>query len=300
MRYSLHILTRLSALAAFLLMPLSASAGSSPLATVGHVALTRLDLTQTQKAQSLLANSALADTPAFVHLVGDTLQHEVAAKNGMAASPADLDALAAHADTSSKDPDLLAALKAVFGTDTAAYRRLYLQPIVESDKLHAFYTHSSTLHVKERVAIESAYRKATGGEPFAQIGKEAGLTVKPFTVGGPKMTIAGKAGRVPSGPDPLLPIVQKLSTGQMNPNIVENDSDYCLIRLTSLSEGVYTGEMLSVPKRAFDSWYALEAAQVPVAVADPALAQSVSHLYGQVAWVKRALPGASPQKLQGR
>ena len=113
---------------------ISASAESSPLATVGHVPLTRLELSQTQKAQSLLANSALADTPAFVHLVGDTLQHEVAVKHGVAAAPADLDALAAHANATSKAPELLIALKTVFGADTPAYRRLYLQPIIESAK----------------------------------------------------------------------------------------------------------------------------------------------------------------------
>ena len=280
---------RILVLAALLLMALSASAGSSPLATVGHVPLTRLELSQTQKAQSLLANSTLADTPAFVHLVGDTLQHEVAVRHGVAATPADLDSLAAHADATSKAPELLVALKAVFGADTAAYRRLYLQPVVESAKLRAFYTHSPTLHAKERAAIEAAYRKAASGESFAQIAKETGLSVKPFTVGMPAAALPGKARGVPSGPDPLRPIVEKLSPGQMNPSIVENDSDYRLIRLTALHGAIYQGEMLSLPKRPFDAWYAGEVALVPVSVTDSALAHSVTRLYGQIPWVKRAL-----------
>lgn len=280
---------RILVLTALLLMALNASAESSPLATVGHVPLTRLELSQTQKAQSLLANSSLTDTTAFVHLVGDTLQHEVAVKHGVAAAPADLDALAAHANATSKAPELLIALKAVFGADTAAYRRLYLQPIIESAKLRAFFTHSPTLHAKERTAIEAAYRKAVGGESFARIAKETGLSVKPFTIGKPAAALPGKAGSLPSGPDPLRPIVEKLSPGQMNPSIVENDSDYRLIRLTTLHGGIYQGKILSLPKLPFDAWYAGEIAQVPVSVTDRTLAHSVTRLYGQVPWVKRAL-----------
>jgi len=155
---------------------------ADPVAQVGDVAVSAQDLTYRLATERAYGNAAVDQAAALVSLVNDLLESNVAAAVGSAATEAEVAALSAHADATTKAPLILSRVKAVFGQNVEAYRRLYLAPKVTNRKLHDFFQAEADLHQAQRAQAEAALAAVAGGQTFAEAAAATEATLSTFEV----------------------------------------------------------------------------------------------------------------------
>jgi len=126
-----------------LLLSLVGFVRADVVAQVGGAAITSEDVALRQATERAYGNLQVTTEAALVSLIQDALFEAVAREQGLAPSAEDVSALAAHAETESKSPQVLARVQAALGDE--AYDRLFLQPKVVNRKLHEFFQSSATL-----------------------------------------------------------------------------------------------------------------------------------------------------------
>ena len=226
----------------------------------------------------------------LISLINDAIEFEVARIHGILVTQEEIKSFAKYADENTKAPEILQKVKTAFGDDTAAYERLFLAPKIINRKLRHFYNTNSEIHKPERKSIEKAYGVVSSGKSFQEAAEQLGLQFKTLETGtqdtsapeGRKKDING--GGAPAG-DPLIPILEKLSPGEICRNIVEDDYSYRVIRLKERSENKYLVETIAVYKRPFDEWFRKEAEKIKIEILDPELKKSLKAKYLAVWWV---------------
>jgi hypothetical protein len=278
-------------LVALLLVPVTALAQERSIATVGATEVTSQDIGYRTAVERAYGNDAVPPAAALVSLINEALEREAASAVGVAPTAADLAALSRHADETTKAPDLLARVKAIFGTDRASYERTYLAPKVVNSKLRAYFDGSRELHQAERAKAEEALALVKSGKTLVEAAAATGLTTRAFELPGegqaPPAAVAGLLPKgLPSGNAQLLAIVSALQPGQVHDQVVEDAGGFSIVRLIALDGGTYRGETCGISKRRYDSWFrGVAAARVP-RILDAALLAGVQRDYGQVWWVK--------------
>ncbi len=76
--------------------------------------------------EAAYGNTSVNPSQALISLINDALEQKVAAE--------EVSELSNHADTRSKAPEILAKIKAAFGSDVASYNRIYLAPKIVSSR----------------------------------------------------------------------------------------------------------------------------------------------------------------------
>jgi hypothetical protein len=148
---------RILLLPSFLLLSLaSLHLSAQTVARVGDVTIERTHI-ERRIAVERAYGGTMATEAALVALVNDATEREVARSIGELPDDAELRRFSAHADATSKAPEILAAVKSVFGSDTAAYIRLFLAPRVVNARLQSWFERTSVANRRTLVAIGPSF-----------------------------------------------------------------------------------------------------------------------------------------------
>jgi hypothetical protein len=287
-------------LLAFGAHPALAKPSNAPktVAVVGQTAIPVRDISYRLKTEQAYENSGATEEVALISLINDAVEHEVASLNGVVATQEEIEALRKYSDEQTKAPEILKKVKMAFGDDSASYERLFLAPKIINRKLRQFYSRSPEIHKTERESIEKAYSLVSSGEPFQQAADQLGLQFKTFEAGNQDTSSTpGELKRhVPEGAratpptDPLIPILEHLSAGDINRSIVEDDYSYKVIRLKEKKGKTYQVESITVYKRPFDEWFRKEAEKIRIEILDSEFKKSIQIRYPNLWWTPNLSP----------
>ncbi len=208
----------------------------------------------------------------------------------MVATKEEIDAFRKYSDEHTKAPRILQKVKTVFGDDSASYERLFLVPKIINRKLRQFYNTNQEIHKSERESIEKAYSVISSGKSFQEVADQLRLQFK-------TLEVSNQGASVPHGlkkhtndegaplNDPLIPILQKLSPGDVCRSIVEDDYSYRVIRLKERSGNRYLFETITVYKQPFGKWFRKEAEKIKIDILDVELRRSIREKYPNLWWL---------------
>ena len=284
----LHVIVCIALLGSAVL----AGAEETVVAQAGGFEISAQDVERRMGVERAYGNSGIAAETALAALVNDAFDRAAARAAGVEAAPAEIAALNQHATESSRAPEILNKVKAVFGNDTAAFERIYLAPKINGEKLRAFYSTNPEIHKTERAAIEAAYALAAGGKAFDDIVPGTSLKHTAFDCEDkqPELPPELKKTLPPEAypkKDPLLLILEKLAVGEIAKTIVEDDSSYKVVKLAAKNGPTYTVDAIVCTKRPFEAWFQEQAAKFPIEINDAGLKQKIVAKYPNVWWVKR-------------
>jgi hypothetical protein len=262
------------------------------LAEVGEVKISSTDLSYKMAVEKAYGNDAISEEAALVSLVNDAIEHEVAKIYGVTVTPEDVAGLSSHTEKTTKAPEILSSVKQVFGDDSAAYDRLFLEPRIVNDKLSSWYIHNADIHKSERNLIEKAYALTWSGKSFYEAARENGLSNSIIKYGEENGTIPPLLERYSlqdnkSQIDPIIPILETLSDGQIFRNIVEDDYGYRVIKLDHKNGSQYSVETITASKHPFSEWFLEDAANVHIKILDKEVKSKIISNYTRVWWVSK-------------
>lgn len=264
------------------------------MAQVGRAEITGTDIARRLGVEKAYGNKTADRGTALASLIHDALESDVAAAHSVGPTKEEIATFRKYVDENSRSPELLAEVKKVFGEDGGSYERLYLAPRIVNRKLHYFYSRDPLLHKGERALIEKAYGLAASGKALKDVAAELGLEYR-NPKGEEKQDVPPALARHITAEewrsnDPLVPIVEKLTDGQLYDNIIEDDLGYQVFRLLEKGKGKerYFAEAAVARKRPFDEWFREEAAKIKIRILDPELKKKIKAAYANVWWVKQA------------
>lgn len=254
-------------------------------ARVEESAISRADADYWLKVEQVYGNPSASEEAAVVALVNDAVEREVARRAGVAATPEEIAELEKYSDATSKAPELLRQVKAIFGEDRAGYGRLYIEPRITNRKLRHYYSTAPELHGVERTQIEKVRALVQAGRSLKQAARATGLkavasTVEDKPIELPSAMKPYRQGEA-SPKDPLVALLEKLPAGKVYPGIIEDEGGYRIVRLAGKGKQRYRIETVHVAKLPFEAWFAARRAQLRIAMADPALAENIRTRYPQ-------------------
>ncbi len=240
-------------------------------ARVGDSRITERDIAYRIAVERVYGNKRADRALVLASLTKDALNMEVGRKFGINVSRENLDALDSHAEKNSRAPEILSAVKQVFGKDKESYDRIYLSPKIISRKLRGWHSRNVEIHKAERAAIEKALALAISGKSMEETGKAAGLTYS--------MTddIERKSKLSPllqkyfphndkSYKNPFRAILESLSEGEVYSSIVEGDSRFMVVKLIEKNESRYKYEAVIANKVSFTEWFKEQADKVSIRI----------------------------------
>ena len=116
------------------------AAQSEDVAVVGEVTITAQDVAYRQAVAAVRSNEALPAHLALLQLIEEALMAEVGRSYSVVVSEEMLAEEAERVQETSRDPQTLGRIRAVFGEDETAYQRLVLEPILVNQLLHARFS----------------------------------------------------------------------------------------------------------------------------------------------------------------
>ncbi len=211
---------------------------------------------------------------------------QVLKNNGRTFTDAEIVAEEHRIDTSSKAPDLLARIKAVFGTDTALYRQVFVRPTLIERTIHPFFLWHEPAQRAAKAAPQLLLNEASADvEHFAQLASRAGCLVRQMTVTDAGLrwhdeTPVDQGVAVPGMPEPLLKhffvlwrqiaeedarwwqqhVVPSTKQGQLYPTLIERDGAWLVA--AALGDGRFS--IASCAKADFEQWLGAEMKKVNV------------------------------------
>lgn len=266
--------------------------GKDVVARVGASTIARADIKYKIQLEQTYGSPVIADETALVSVMQDAIEREVARSVGADTSAAEITELSRFADENSKAPEILQRIKGVFGEDKAAYARLYLSPKIVNRKLRHYYNTSAQIHRTQRAHIEQAFQLVNAGKTFEEAAKSTGLATL-------RQALENKAVELPDEfkryqpeyrtlpPAPLFAVLDKLAPGAINPDIIEDDSGYRVIRLIARDGAKYTIETIGVVKSPFEIWFNEQSQKLRITISDAVLKRAVKMNYPNVSWVGR-------------
>jgi len=233
-------------------------------------------------------NSGVERPAALVSLINDALEYEVAAAEGLIPSQDELKAFALQVDKRSKSPEVLAAVKQVFGDDRAAYRRIYLSPKIVNRRLRSWFSRNADLHRSQRDSIQQAWALVHAGKGFGQAAKSTGLTYAEKTYGGdgqaPPDALKPYIYKTNSMSEPFRKLLDASREDEIVSTIAEDDHSYRVVRLLEKGKGVYKTIEIIAAKEAFEPWFRKQVKEVPVRIQDDDLRASIAAKYPKLLW----------------
>ncbi len=282
---------RLLAVALFLLLPVCSlpvsdgglAIASEQLAQVGSVGIDTTAVRYRLAIAEAYGNSGVERSAALVSLINDALEYEVAAVEGLTPSQDELKAFALQVDKRSKAPEVLAAVKQVFGDDRAAYRRIYLSPKIVNRRLRSWFSRNADLHRSQRDSIQQAWALVHAGKGFEQAAKSTGLTYAEKTYGGdgqaPPDALKPYISKTNSMSEPFRKLLDASREDEIVSSIAEDDHSYRVVRLLEKREGTYkTVEIIAI-KEPFEPWFRKQANKIPLHINGKQLRASIAAKY---------------------
>lgn len=258
-------------------------ASNPVVAEVGEQSIRQKDLGYREQLDKLEGRNS---GNAFDRLVKDMRTVEVARLSGVPITPAILDAEVARIARISRPGSTMAKVQKVFGSDTDAFRRVHLAPVLAERKLqHEYFPTKSPAQAEARAKAENALA-ALRREPkrAKEIAAAAGLTWEAVRFSRESGVDWGKPDPKPAVRTPHRHVasdrrmhsslgdfwVRRLSNdtvGQVHPVIEEWAGHWLVLRVISLDKkgaGTYHAEALKFPQAEFTPWFQTESAKVAV------------------------------------
>jgi hypothetical protein len=267
---------------------------AQPIAIVGASAVTRHDIDRRIAIEQAYGGT-LTREGGLASIVNDLIEREVVRSIGLLPDGAELQTFSDHADQTSKAPEILAAVKRIFGSDSAAYRDIYLAPRLINLKLHDYFNRDTLLQAAARHSVERAYGLAARGEPFAAAAVQTGLRYSIDSLRDRPRGLPAELMRYSGGDstthDPYMDLIARMAPGEFFKTIVETDDDYRVVRLLRRDDSLQVVESIVADKGDFDSWFRREASRVHIAIADRRTRSSLIRAYPRLWWVERLRKG---------
>lgn len=281
------------------------SCGAQPVvvARVGETAISAEDVAYRQAVVTVRSGEEFPAHLALLQLIQEALLAEVGRAYGVVVTEEMLAEEAARVEATSRDPETLARVRAVFGGDEVAYRRLVLQPILVNQLLHARFSLGHDIQAEPLARAQEVLAGA--------LADAASLPTLAEEFGGEYRQLEIVGGRIRHGDEPfdgapldqardgqdrggeVLPpelaqydvewpdydrefveqVVLGLAAGELHPRVVEDRHSFMVVRLLSLENGGEDGllESVVIPKLAFDPWFQTQSQRVPLTINDQLL-----------------------------
>lgn len=222
----------------------------------GHPAIMEADLADYQASQACYGEGALTSRQAaLMRLLEAALAETAMTKAGAAPiDEADLKKDAERIDKETQAPEILACIKAHFGSDTARYRRIFVRSHLAEARLRKFLMSDAAVQGKVRLQARQAAKLARSGATLAGAAEAFGLTYTSATYYVEPST--GLPGRGEFQAGFIREQLAGLTTGQLTPEPVESDYDLKIIRLLSVDGPRWTFESAYIRKRSQEEWFA--------------------------------------------
>jgi hypothetical protein len=266
--------------------------GAQPVATVGSSAIDAQQLTRRIAIEHAYGGE-LTREAALVSLVNDAVEREVARGLGLFPDSSELVRFSQYVDQSTKAPEILAAVKNIFGPDSAGYRLQFLAPRIVNIDLHQYFVRDTVLHATARRSIERAYGLAASGMGVSEVVARTGLRSQLDSVRDHRASLPPELARYAdsgsSQPDPYWELVSGMKPGELFKTIIETDSDYRIVRLLHKDDSLRVVQVIAAEKGDFDTWFRSQAGTIGVEIMDRGLREEVLRNYPQLWWVAEGL-----------
>ncbi len=263
-------------------------------AQVGETAITAKDIAFRQAVVTARSGEAFPERLALLQLIQEALTVEVGRAYEVVVTGEMLAEEAARVQADSRAPETLARIRAVFGDDEDAYRRLVLAPILASQLLHARFSLGHDIQAEPLARAQEALAAA--------LDDTVSLSALAETFGGEYRQLHIIAGQIQAGderpndaesealPSELaqygvtLPdydqqfidqVVTGLAVGELHPLVVEDRHSFMVVCLLSRDGDDALLESIVFSKLAFDPWFQTQSQRVPLAVYDQALKEAL-------------------------
>jgi len=249
-------------------------------ARVGESVITREDVRYREAVLAIRSGAEATAPQALVQLLEEAMMREAGRTHGVAVTPADLAAEAARVRTTSRDPETLARVRAVFGGEEGAYRRLVLEPVLVNQRLYAAFDASREIQAAPLARARELLAAALApGASLAALATRFGAELRTFDIaGGQVRPLDAPAGTPPSFPaalpggipdrDALTALLAGLAVGRVHPEVVEERGAFMVVRLLRRDGDRARLEAAVVAKLPFDLWFEAVARAVPVRFED--------------------------------
>lgn len=243
---------------------------SPVLARVGSLSVTEKDVAYRFGVERAYGDTSATGQDILQALVKDATEQEVAKAFGVFPMAIDIENFKKNADKTSKAPELLAAIKSVFGLSVDSYDRIYILPKIVNPSLHTFFSNNKEMNKVASALIEKALAEVLAGGTFSDVAKNNGLLYATSTQSSvaPAVPLAMQKyvsnNEIPKSA--ILTLAESLKPGEMNKTVIEDNYSYSIVRLISAEKGVYKIESITSVKRDYDTWYKEEAKKIPVVI----------------------------------
>ena len=264
--------------------------GSHDLALVGERTITAEDLAYRQAVVEVRSGRPFPAHLALLQLIEEALMAEVGRAYGVEVSPAMLAEEAKRVQQTSRDPQTLKHIQAVFDGDESAYRRLVLEPILVNHLLHARFSLEHDIHAeplaRAKQVLADAQLDPTSMPALAE------------EYGGEYRQLQILAGKLTSGEGPhedeISPLLAQyglhfpdydqqfvdqvasgLEPGEIHPKVVEDRSNFMVVRSISRNGEDALLESVVIAKLAFDPWFQTQSQGVTLVVFDQDLKETL-------------------------
>jgi len=252
-------------------------------ALVGERTITAEDLAYRQAVVEVRSGKAFPAHLALLQLIEEAFMAEVGRAYGVEVSPAMLAEEAERVQQTSQDPETLERIQAVFDGNEPAYRRLVLEPILVNQLLNARFSLGHDIQA-EPLARAKQVLAAAQLDPTSMpvLAEDYGGEYRQLQI------IAGKltSGEVPQE-DGIIPqlaqydleypdydqqfvdqVASVLEPGEIHPKVVEDRSNFMVVRSISRNGEDALLESVIIAKLAFDPWFQTQSLGVRLVVLD--------------------------------
>ena len=256
-----------------------------PIVTVGSTEITTQDLRYRVAIETAYGGNTLAPHTALVALINDGIASEVANGLGLGPTDQDIQAFIEHVERTTQAPEILQAVKDLFGEDRASYVRVYLKPKIVEQKLQHYQAFDTVEQSEARQVIQLAYKLAAEGKNFREVAQKVGGRFSLDT-----FDLLDNSIDQEKADNPLAALAQEhLQPGVLFQQVVEDYYTYSIVRLVDQNKHRNILESVAVSKKGYDGWLPRHAGTVPVVILDKALIDSVQKHHSNVWWVEKEM-----------
>lgn len=276
--------------------PAADAYGKTVIARVGQREITREDLIHMVQIEQAY-RSNISESEALLIVMSDAIFGEVARSVGIEIPTAEIpthfpiiDQFTPPAPATLQES--LPANKQPFHVSHADYAKLYLVPKMIYPRMRLFYLSGSNLHQSERARLEQVMQLVKDGKTFSEAAQQTGLTVVRKQLTEKEINLPeALSGKLPQNrnlpQNPLFTALNQLTSGQIVPDIIENDQGLRLIQLLSRSGATYNLAVIDIPKPPFDTWLQQRTQNLSISVSDAKLRNALKAAYSNRDWVNR-------------
>jgi hypothetical protein len=259
-------------------------------AVVGEVTITAEDVAYRQAVAAIRYGESFPAHLALYQLIEEALMAEVGRTYGIVLSEQMLDDEAERVQKTSRDPQTLAHIRAVFDDDETAYQRLVLEPILVNQLLHARFSLGHDIQA-EPLARAKEVLAAAQLDPTS-------MTELAEKYGGEYHQMKVINGRLSTSEEPqedeIIPeldqydleypdydqqfieqVVAGLEAGEFYPKVVEDRSGFMVVLSNGRNGEDVLLETITIPKMAFDPWFKSQSLLVNTILLDNTLKETL-------------------------